>query len=64
MDIDQSILTNKHFISNEDNVKISFKRFSENKYYVLVHISASTDRADFNNSTNVTHTQIKLMMML
>ena len=34
-----------------------FKRFSENKY-VLVQISASTGRGDFNNSTNVTHAQI------
>ena len=41
------------------------KRFSENKY-VLVQISASTGRGDFNNfnnSTNVTHTQIQLMMI-
>ena len=31
---------------------------------VLVQISASTGRGDFNNSTNVTHTQIQLMMMI
>ena len=51
----------KHFILNKDDVKISFKRFSENKY-VLVQISASTGRCDFNNSTNVAHTQIQLMI--
>ena len=60
----------KHFISrdykpiiNEGDVKIYFKRFSKNKY-VWVQISASTSRGDFNNSTNVTHTQIQLMMMI
>ena len=36
--------------------------FSENKY-LLVQIPASTGRGDFNNSTNVTQTQIQLIMM-
>ena len=31
---------------------------------ILVQISASTGRSDFINSTNVTHTQIQLMMMI
>ena len=33
MDIDQTFSQIKHFISNEDDVKISFKRFSENKMF-------------------------------
>ena len=60
----------KHFISrdyktiiNEELLKYLSNVFSENKY-VLVQISASTGRGDFNNSTNVTHTQIQLMMMI
>ena len=48
----------KHFISNEDDVKISFKRFFRKQ------ICSSTGRGDFNNSPNVTHTQIQLMMMI
>ena len=54
----------KHFMSNEDDVKISFKHFFSENTYVLVQISAGTGRGDFNNSTNVAHTQIQLMMML
>ena len=48
---------------NEDDVKISFKGFSENKY-VLVQLSASLGRGDFNNSISLTHTQIQQMMMI
>ena len=44
-------------------MKTMVKYLSENKN-VLVQISASTGRGDFKNSTNVTHTQIQLMMMI
>ena len=70
VDTDQSIFTNQtlHFKRLQTknkwrDGKISFKRFSENKY-VLAQISASTGHGDFNNSTNVTYTQIQLMMLL
>ena len=69
VDTDQSIFTNQtlHFKRLQTknkwrDGKISFKRFSENKY-VLAQISASTGHGDFNNSTNVTYTQIQLMML-
>ena len=47
---------------NEEMLKYLSNVFSENKY-VLVQISASTGRGDFNNSTSVAHTQIQLMMI-
>ena len=56
----------KHFISrdykpiiNGDDVKISFNFLSEEKYVESSDTSAGTDSGNFNNSTNVTHTQIQ-----
>ena len=55
------IIQTNNLIINQDDFKISFKRFSENNYVEFSdsHTSASTGRGDFNNPTNVTPTQIQ-----